>query len=349
MTSSQGENDERPVTADGGAPAERGCCVPKAPAAERGCGSTVGAPHSASEGLDTTPVFVASDDAVRACRVSHDPATATGAEPAHAWCEVPAGRFTMGEDGPDAVPGDGEGPRRDVVLNGFAIGATTVTNREFAAFVRVTQHVTDAERLGSSFVFYLQLQPADRQAAGRVVAGLPWWLPVEHASWQRPEGPGSHVRERLDHPVVHVSWADAMAYCAWAGTRLPSEAEWEKAARGGLEGKRFAWGDDLFDAAGVPRCNVFRGQFPNAPLEGWQPGPVAAASGEPNGFGLFNVCGNVWEWCADRRDDGQFALRGGSFLCHDSYCNRYRVAARSANAADTSTSNIGFRVVRAAH
>jgi formylglycine-generating enzyme required for sulfatase activity len=215
---------------------------------------------------------------------------------------IPAGTFTMGNDGPDAVPGDGEGPTRRVTLEACAIGAATVTNAEFAAFVRATRHVTDAERLGSSFVFYLQLPALERAAATRVVAGLPWWLPVEHASWQRPEGPGSHVRERMAHPVVHVSWNDAMAYGAWAGARLPSEAEWERAARGGLEGRRFAWGDELFDADGAPRANVFRGRFPDAPSPGWQPAPVEAGAGAPNGFGLYNVCGNVWEWCADAFD-----------------------------------------------
>jgi formylglycine-generating enzyme required for sulfatase activity len=259
---------------------------------------------------------------------------------------IPAGSFTMGNDGPDAVPGDGEGPTRRVTLEAYSIGAATVTNAEFAAFVRATRHVTDAERLGSSFVFYLQLPEAERAAATRVVAGLPWWLPVEHASWQRPEGPGSQVRERMAHPVVHVSWNDAMAYGAWAGTRLPSEAEWERAARGGLEGKRFAWGDELFDARGVPRCNVFRGAFPNAPTPGWAPGPVEARAGEPNGLGLYNVCGNVWEWCADVLEAERRPLRGGSFLCHDSYCNRYRVAARTTNTPETSASNIGFRVAR---
>jgi len=251
----------------------------------------------------------------------------------------------MGNDGPDAVPGDGEGPLRRVTLDAFRIGATTVTNAEFAAFVRATRHVTDAERSGSSFVFYRQVSPAQRAAARAVVAELPWWLPIDDACWQRPEGARSHVHDRPGDPVVHVSWRDALAYCAWAGTRLPSEAEWERAARGGLEGKRFAWGDDLLDADGLPRCNVFRGTFPNAPAPGWQPGPIDAGAGAPNGFGLHNVCGNVWEWCADAREGGQRALRGGSFLCHDSYCNRYRVAARSANAPASSASNIGFRVV----
>ena len=268
------------------------------------------------------------------------------ADPPRAWCEIPAGTFAMGNDGPDAVPGDGEGPTRRITLGAFFIGATTVTNAEFAAFVRATRYITDAERLGTSFVFYLQVSAAQREAAQHVVSGLPWWLPVEHASWQRPEGPGSQIRDRDGHPVVHVSWNDAQAYCAWAGTRLPSEAEWERAARGGLERRRFAWGDELFDADGAPRCNVFRGEFPNAPARGWTPEPIDARSGKANGYGLFNVCGNVWEWCADPLPFAHRPLRGGSFLCHDSYCNRYRVAARSSNTAETSTSNIGFRVRR---
>jgi formylglycine-generating enzyme len=269
------------------------------------------------------------------------------------WCHVPAGPFTMGTNGPDAVPGDGEGPEREVTLEAFEIAATTVTNAEFTRFVRATHYVTDAERQGGSFVFFLQVPAAQRPDARGAVSGLPWWLHVEHASWQRPEGPGSNVRERMGHPVVHVTWRDAVAYCEWAGVRLPSEAEWEKAGRGGLPGRRFAWGDDLLDAGGVPRCNVFRGAFPHAPPPGWQPAPIDAAAGEPNGYGLFNVCGNVWEWCAeepwgDKLQAQRRPLRGGSFLCHDSYCNRYRVSARSANTVDTATSNIGFRVVRQA-
>ena len=251
----------------------------------------------------------------------------------------------MGNDGGDAVAGDGEGPVRPNRVEAFDIGATTVTNAEFAAFVRASRYVTDAERMGMSFLFYLQLPEAARSAATEVVAETPWWLPVEHASWQRPEGPGSHVRDRPNHPVVHISWNDAVAYCDGSNTRLPTEAEWERAARGGLEGRRFAWGDELCDENGIPRCNVFRGRFPDAPDPGWRVGPVEANWGEPNGFGLYNVCGNVWEWCADALEGGRRALRGGSFLCHDSYCNRYRVAARSGNTPDSSTSNIGFRVV----
>jgi len=270
--------------------------------------------------------------------------------------------FTMGNESSEAVPGDGEGPLRQVSLDAFAISTTAVTNREFGDFVRDTRYVTEAERFGFSYVFFLQALPELRQRVRQVAPDLPWWLPVEDASWQRPEGPGSHIYQRLDHPVVHISWHDAQAYCAWAGARLPTEAEWECAARGGLEHKRFAWGDELM-RDGLPRCNVWRGSFPDKPAEGWRPGPVPARDGEPNGFGLFNVCGNVWEWCGDwfspdyvhgatlrnpklDQPTGRRSMRGGSFLCHDSYCSRYRVAARSSNTPESSSSNLGFRVAR---
>ena len=270
---------------------------------------------------------------------------ASGAVPARVWCAIPVGEFIMGNDGPDAVAGDNEGPTRCIQLGAYRIAATVVTNAEFAVFVRATRYVTEAEKFGSSFVFYLQMPGTARRNVRHVVSGLPWWVPVPHASWQRPNGPLSDVQTRPGHPVVHVSWNDATAYCQWAGTLLPNEAQWERAARGGLEGRRYAWGDELLGANGIPLCNVFRGQFPNAPETGWQPAPIDADAGERNGFGLFNVCGNVWEWCMDPLDGDRRPLRGGSFLCHDSYCNRYRVAARSANLSSTSASNIGFRVV----
>ena len=274
---------------------------------------------------------------------------------------IAAGDFLMGSDGPDAIAGDGEGPARPIHLSAYRIAPATVTNREFAAFVRATHYVTDAEQEGFSFVFFLQMPEGARRSARRVAGGLPWWMPVENASWQRPEGSGSHIYERLDHPVVHVSWNDAIAYCAWAGVLLPTEAQWEKAARGGLQGKRFAWGDALVAPDGEFRCNVWRGSFPELPETGWHPSPVAARSGLANDYGLFNTCGNVWEWCADAYDphyhtstadvnprsecaSGSRSLRGGSFLCHDSYCYRYRVSARHANTPSSSASNIGFRV-----
>ena len=296
--------------------------------------------------------------------VTAAPAAVPGAGPVAPvnLTSIGARTFTMGNDGADAVPADGEGPARRVSLDSFSIGATTVTNREFGDFVRATRHVTDAERSGSSFVFYLQVPANRRKDLRRAVRGIPWWVCVADASWQRPEGPGSDIYQRLDHPVVHVSWNDARAYCAWAAARLPTEAEWECAARGGREDTRFPWGDDLIHK-GVPRCNVWRGSFPHAPDGGWRPEPIAASNGELNGFGLINVCGNVWEWCADwfspnyhletvahnplfARPTGVRSMRGGSFLCHDSYCNRYRVAARSSNTPESSSSNLGFRIVK---
>lgn len=276
---------------------------------------------------------------------------------------IPAGDFLMGSDGPEAVAGDGEGPARRVSLSAYEIAPATVTNAEFSAFVRATRYVTEAEQTGASFVFYLQMPEQVRRLARQVAAGLPWWVLVENACWQRPKGTGSHIHDSPGDPVVHVSWNDAQAYCAWAGARLPTEAEWERAARGGLEGGRYAWGDELCDHEGIQRCNIWRGAFPNAPAAGWSPSPVAARSGEANAFGLFNVCGNVWEWCEDRYDPayhstthsrdplgdartGTRSMRGGSFLCHDSYCNRYRVSSRHSNDPASTASNLGLRIAR---
>jgi len=269
----------------------------------------------------------------------------------------------MGDDSGVGFAEDGEGPARRVTVGPLRIGATAVTNREFAAFVRATRFVTEAERNGSSYVFYRQLPPALRSDARRTPPGLPWWVEVPDACWQRPHGPGSQVHDRPEHPVVHVSWNYAQAYCAWAGVRLPTEAEWEYAARGGLEGCRFPWGDRL-DPVAAPPCNIWQGRFPDAPADGWQPDTVPVTAHPPNGFGLYNVAGNTWEWCADWFDpayhrttpdhaprgevaSGRRSMRGGSFLCHDSYCNRYRVAARGANTPSSAASNTGFRVAAA--
>ncbi|HUP30867.1 MAG TPA: formylglycine-generating enzyme family protein [Usitatibacter sp.] len=259
------------------------------------------------------------------------------------WCSIPGGEFIMGTDSDEGFATDGEGPARSVSLAPFRIAATAVSNREFGDFVRATRYVTQAEQLGQSFVFYLQVDPAVRAAARQVPAGLPWWLAIDDASWQRPEGPGSHVHDRREHPVVHVSWHDAKAYCEWAGARLPTEPEWECAARGALMQKRYPWGDEL-RPDGETRCNIWQGVFPNAPAAGWQPGTMPVHSFAPNGWGLYNTSGNVWEWCEDWFSAGTRAMRGGSFLCHDSYCNRYRVAARSSNTPSSAASNIGFRL-----
>ncbi len=275
---------------------------------------------------------------------------------------MPGGSFLMGTDDDEGFPADGEGPVREITLSAFYIDATTVTNARFDEFVKANNYITEAERFGWSFVFYQLLSEEDRKKDHRVAASAPWWYAVQGATWKAPEGKKSDINERMDHPVVHVSWNDAMAYCQWAGKRLPTEAEWEYAARGGLLQKKFPWGDDLMQD-GEHHCNIWQGNFPEYnSLEDGYLGTAPAKSFRPNGYGLYNVSGNIWEWCndwfspdfhkTDTRNNpkgplqGQAkVMRGGSFLCHHSYCNRYRVAARSSNTPDSSTSNMGFRCV----
>jgi formylglycine-generating enzyme len=268
------------------------------------------------------------------------------------------GAFFMGTEDPIGFPADGEGPVRAVTLKPFWIDAYAVSNTRFAAFAEATGHVTDAERYGWSFVFG-GLLPDDFEPT-RGAAQTPWWRQVFGASWRHPEGLHSSIEDRMDRPVVHVSWSDAASYCAWAGARLPTEAEWEYAARGGLERKRYPWGNEL-TPDGEHRCNIWQGSFPSHnTLEDGFLGTAPVDAFKPNGFGLYNVSGNVWEWCSDWFHPGFHVngpsenpsgppfgqgrvIRGGSFLCHHSYCNRYRVAARSSNTPDSSTGNMGFR------
>lgn len=274
---------------------------------------------------------------------------------------VPAGVFAMGDATGDRNRGDGEIPVHDVRLPAFDIDATTVTNADFARFVAATHYETDAERFGFSAVFHLALAAPPADVMGPA-AGTPWWLGVRGADWRHPGGRNSDVTDRAEHPVVHVSWNDAMAYCAWAGRRLPTEAEWERAARGGLDGAKYPWGDDEVDAGGW-RANIWQGRFPttNSVEDGWlTTAPVRSFA--PNAYGLWQMVGNVWEWCADWFSPRYYAesvpenpsgpadgearvLRGGSYLCHISYCNRYRNAARSSNTPDSSMGNAGFRTV----
>lgn len=280
------------------------------------------------------------------------------------WSALIGGIFRMGSDD-TRFPDDGEGPIRAVTVSTFVIACHAVSNLQFGDFVRATGYTTDAERYGWSFVFDGLLPQASRADLTGRARETPWWVAVPHAYWAQPEGPSSTVLDRLDHPVVHVSWNDARAYCKWSGTRLPTEAEWEMAARGGLDQAIYAWGNEL-EPAGKHRCNIWQGVFPdhNTADDGYF-GTAPVHAFEPNGYGLHNVAGNVWEWCEDYFS-AQYhittasidplvvdptpykSLRGGSFLCHESYCNRYRVAARSSNTPDSAASNLGFRVVRSA-
>ena len=286
----------------------------------------------------------------------------TRAEAVRGMIAIGEGTFRMGSEDPDAFPDDGEGPIREVFVSAFHIDPKAVTNAQFAAFVKTTGYVTEAERFGWSYVFgaFVAGEAAHR-VLNATVPQAPWWLPVEGADWRHPAGPGTGVGDKRQHPVVHVSWADASAYAAWAGKRLPTEAEWEKAARGGLDQARFPWGDD-FTPRGQHRCNTWQGEFPrrNTGEDGFI-GTAPVDAYRPNGFGLFNTSGNVWEWCRDwfgidwsavtQRDPvgpssgpGR-VMRGGSYLCHVSYCNRYRVAARTFSTPDSTTGHVGFRCV----
>jgi formylglycine-generating enzyme required for sulfatase activity len=274
---------------------------------------------------------------------------------------LPAASFLMGTDTQEGFPKDGEGPVREVFVDAFLIDRHPVTNVLFEEFVRATDYKTEAERFGWSFVFWSHL-PKKRfdELVEDTVAAAPWWCKVRGANWKAPEGPQSNISARGDHPAVHVSWNDAQAFCRWSGQRLPTEAEWEYAARGGLEQKLYPWGDSL-RPGGEHRCNIWQGEFPNVDTgeDGYR-GTSPAEAFPPNGFGLYSVTGNTWEWCSDwfdatfhctatrRNPQGPPAgaarvMKGGSFLCHKSYCNRYRVAARSSNTPDSSTANTGFR------
>ncbi|HMP04314.1 MAG TPA: formylglycine-generating enzyme family protein [Gemmatales bacterium] len=304
---------------------------------------------------------------------------------------VPGGTFVMGSTGTD-LPRT-EQPQHEVQVNGFWMDETEVTNAQFRAFVTATGYVTTAERKPEWESLQRQLPPGtpkppeESLVPGSMVFTPPtspvgtedftqWWRYVPGASWKHPEGPDSNLDGKDDHPVIHVSWEDATAYARWVGKRLPTEAEWEFAARGGLASKRFPWGDErpTEDAA---RCNIWHGTFPHLntkPKDRQRTMPVKSFA--PNGYGLFDMAGNVWEWCSDWYRPDEYArrqrtgsptvnptgpaanpdptsghiprrvTRGGSFLCHESYCESYRPGARRGTDPDTGMSHIGFRCVK---
>jgi formylglycine-generating enzyme required for sulfatase activity len=305
-----------------------------------------------------------------------------------AW--IPGGEFTMGSSDPDAHP-DEQPPHR-VRLHGFWIDRTTVTNAQFRRFVEATHYVTTAERapvladimkelppgtpppspdklVASSLVFQKTGQPVDLNDYSQ------WWVWVKGADWKHPEGPDTSIKGKDNYPVVQVSHDDAVAYAKWAGKRLPTEAEWEYAARAGLNQKRYAWGDAPLHDGKVWHANTWQGVFPvNDDGSDGFAGLAPVKSFPPNGYGLYDMSGNVWQWVADwyRPDTYQdeaakppvvdptgptssydpdeptapkYVMRGGSFLCNDSYCSGFRVGARMKSTPDTSTNHVGFRCV----
>jgi sulfatase modifying factor 1 len=284
------------------------------------------------------------------------------------------GTFLMGDAFGEGYPDDGETPRHAVTLSPFSIDRAPVTIAQFALFVSTTQYRTTAERAGYSSVFAPgQYGTSASTAAPARTLGrperTPWWCWVAGADWCHPSGPDSSVAGMEQHPVTHISFQDAVSYCIWTGRRLPTEAEWEYAARGGLVGARYPWGDEL-EPEGVPRCNIWIGEFPHRdPAVKGHAGTSPVGAFAPNDYGLLDVAGNVWEWCLDwfsaetyavrddpRSRDGsrdprgptrgrERVVRGGSHLCHASYCNRYRVAARSRSDPAATSGNLGFRTV----
>lgn len=285
------------------------------------------------------------------------------------FASIPSKTFQMGTDDQIGFPEDQEGSVLSVKVPSFKISTTTVTISQFADFVNDTNYETVAEKVGHSFVF-VDLLSDETKKVSKKMEETPWWYYVQGADWKHPAGPDSDVSDILDHPVTQIALADALAYCIWSGTRLPNEAEWEAAARGKSDGKKYPWGNNLVNSDNTFNANTWQGDFPKSnSLEDGYLGTAPVKSYQPNDYGLYQVIGNVWEWCSNdygyplsvftsntsddfwkstinNNDTRKVAIRGGSFLCHKCFCNRYRVAARNGEMSDTASSNLGFRVVK---
>lgn len=305
-----------------------------------------------------------------------------GPPPAKDMVWIPGGTFMMGSN--DHYPE--EAPAHQVTVDGFWMDQYTVTNAQFSRFVEETDYVTSAERTpraedypGARPELLVPASVVFNKPVFRVDLGnhYNWWSYVPNASWRRPQGPGSSLKGLATHPVVHVAYEDVEAYASWAGKEPPTEAEWEFAARGGLEGAEFVWGAD-FTLGGEYLANTWQGEFPNEnTLEDGFEGTAPVGSFPPNGYGLYDMAGNVWEWttdwyvehgqlshsccgdinpkggareqsfdqCTPQLPIGRKVMKGGSFLCAPNYCRRYRPAARMAQPVDTSTCHLGFRCI----
>lgn len=304
---------------------------------------------------------------------------------------VPGGEFEMGADDDSGQPD--EYPKHLVKIDSFWMDEHEVTNAEFAAFVKATGYITTAEKPISKEEIMATLPPGSPEpdSADLLPGSLvfvptttavdlrdvsQWWSFERGASWQHPEGPGSDLKGKEQHPVVHISWDDAQAYAKWAGKRLPTEAEWEYAARGGLKGQPFPWGSETPQAS-PGKTNIWNGHFPyeNTQADGFY-GTAPAKSFAANAFKLYDMAGNVWEWTADWYDNSYYSqvkpgtrnpegsntpndpsddpanvkrvIRGGSFMCSDEYCRGYRVSARMKTTPSSGLSNLGFRCARSA-
>lgn len=299
----------------------------------------------------------------RLARISGGAANAPSSTLVADMIALEGGPFLMGTTDL-RFPGDGEGPVREVTLDPFSISKYAVTNRQFDFFVTDSGYVTEAETFGWSFVFHDFVSEEIKRSVTSAVQAAPWWWQVDGADWAHPDGPDSSWEKIPGNPAVHVSWNDAVTFAEWAGMRLPTEAEWEFAARAGVSGATYAWGEEL-TPDGKHMCNIWQGEFPRAnSLDDGFNGTAPVGAFPANAYGLFDVAGNIWEWCADwfsatfhrnAREvtrinpggpkSGQAkVIKGGSYLCHDSYCNRYRVGARTSSTPDSSTGNMGLRL-----
>ncbi|MDX1939325.1 MAG: formylglycine-generating enzyme family protein [Saprospiraceae bacterium] len=303
---------------------------------------------------------------------------------------IPEGTFMMGGKSEQASPD--EFPRRKVEVSAFFMDEHEVTNHQFAEFVKATNYITVAERAIDWEVLKQQLPPGTPKPDEAVLQPgslvfcatdgevnlqdyAQWWAWTTGANWRQPEGPGSSIEDRMSHPVVHIAWEDAMAYAKWAGKRLPTEAEWEWAAMGGLDDPQYPWGSQAADKA-YKQANYWQGLFPykNTKKDGYE-NAAPVKSFPPNGYGLYDMAGNVWEWCADKYNYDAYSMtrsdkilknpqgpetsfdpmeptipkrtmRGGSFLCDDSYCSGYRISRRMKSSEDSSFNHTGFRCVQ---
>lgn len=279
---------------------------------------------------------------------------------------VPQNTYLVGSDNPKGFPFDKESPQTEVLVEGFYIDETTVTNKQFSQFVEETGYITEAEKFGDSYVFHYFVDK--EKSEFEVIAGLDWWYVVKGADWKHPEGPASNIKDRMDHPVVHISRNDALAYCKHTNKRLPTEIEWEIAAKGNTNYENYPWGEE-FLINDQYNANIWQGNFPyeNSVDDGFT-NTAPAKFFTPNNYGLYQMIGNVWEWCLNPQgmelsefqvhstnyfienysvmDNENYALKGGSFLCHDSYCNRYRISARNGNSGSSTSNNMGFRCVK---